>query len=100
MGDEHVAIDGEHVVIGLPRAGLVGLLAPRRHDGGAPDHRLVERVVGVADIRAEQVADGYRIVEAPRVDVALEPVAESGAIHGCLPLQIGPETVALRAELA
>ena len=84
VGDEDVAVDGENVVVGLPGAGLVGVLQPRGDERRPPDERLVERVVGVPDIRAEQVADGDRIVESPGVDIALEPVAESGAVHGCL----------------
>ena len=43
--------------------------------------RLAERIEGVADVRAEQVADGHRIEESPGIDVAIEPGLERGVVH-------------------
>ena len=86
VGHEHIAVDREDVVVGLPRAGRIRIVTPRGHHGRPADEGLVEGVVRVADIGAEEVADGDRIVQSPGVDVTLEPVAEAGAVHGCLPL--------------
>ena len=58
VGDEHVAVDREDVVVGLPRAGIVGVVQPRLDDRVAADDGLVERVECIADVGAEQVADG------------------------------------------
>ena len=94
VGDVRVAIDGEDLVVGLPGAGLVRVGEPRRDDGRPPDDRLAERVEGVADVRAEQVADGHRIEESPGIDVAIEPGLERGVVHRVPPQRGRSVTVA------
>src|SRR6185369_3302199 len=44
VGDAGVAVDGEDLVVGLPRPGLVGIGQPCRDDRSAPHDSLVERV--------------------------------------------------------
>ncbi len=81
MRDEHVPIDREDVVVGLPRAGIIRVVEPRLDHGVPAGDRLAERIERVADVGAEQIPDRHRIVEPPRVHVALEPRAEAGTIH-------------------
>ena len=74
--DVRVAVDGQDLVVGLPGARLVGSVEPGRDDRGAADDGFAERIEGIAHVRAEQVADGDRIVQAPGIDVADEPRVE------------------------
>src|SRR6478609_1286240 len=80
--DVDVAVDREDLVVGLPGARFVGVREPRSHDRGTPDDGFLERVEGVPDVSAEEVADGDRVEESPRIHVAVQPCPEGGVIHG------------------
>src|SRR5829696_8964030 len=83
-GHRLVAGDQERAVGALVGPGLVAVLQPVGDDRLPPPDRLVERVVEVDDVLAEQRPDLLRVVGAPGLAVAVQPGRHGPLVHGVL----------------
>jgi hypothetical protein len=88
-GHRLVPGDQDRAVAALVGAGLVAVLEPVGDDRVAPADRLLERVVVVLGVLAEQRPDLLGVVGAPGLAVAVQPGRDRPFVHGVPPRSAG-----------